>query len=67
MFYRCKKVQYKSINVQVRDQIQRSKRNQSVLRDGAPDCLVCHRTVSGAPGSYSSNQPLSGFPGAALL
>jgi hypothetical protein len=49
MFYRCKKVQYKPINVQVRDQIQRSKRNQSVLSDGALDCLVCHRTVSGAP------------------
>jgi hypothetical protein len=25
MFYRCKKVQYKPINIQVRDQIQRSK------------------------------------------
>jgi hypothetical protein len=23
-----------------------------VLRIGAPDCLVCHRTVSGAPGLY---------------
>jgi hypothetical protein len=25
MFYRCKKVQHKPINIQVRDQIQRSK------------------------------------------
>jgi hypothetical protein len=40
MFYRCKKVQYKPINIQVRDQIQRSKRNLSVLRNGAPDCPV---------------------------
>jgi hypothetical protein len=23
-----------------------------VLKNGAPDCPVCHRTVSGAPGSY---------------
>jgi hypothetical protein len=41
MFYRCKKVQHKPINIQVRDQIQRSKRNLSVLRNGAPDCPVC--------------------------
>jgi hypothetical protein len=27
MFYRCIKVQHKPINIQVRDQIQRSKRN----------------------------------------
>jgi hypothetical protein len=40
MFYRCKKVQLKPINIQVRDQIQRSKRNLSVLRNGAPDCPV---------------------------
>jgi hypothetical protein len=24
----------------------------SVLRIGAPDCPMCHRTVSGAPGPY---------------
>jgi hypothetical protein len=36
MFYRCIKVQHKPINIQVRDQIQRSKRNLSVLRNGAP-------------------------------
>jgi hypothetical protein len=67
MFYRCIKVQYKPINIEVRDQIQRSKRNQSVLMNGAPDSPVCHRTVSGAPGSYNSNQPLSGFSRRALL
>jgi hypothetical protein len=52
MFYRCKKVQQKPINIQVRDQIQRSKRELSVLWTGAPDCPVCHRTVSGAPCPY---------------
>jgi hypothetical protein len=26
----------------------------SVLWSGAPECLVCHRTVSGAPGPYRS-------------
>jgi hypothetical protein len=41
MFYRCIKVQHKPINIQVRDQIQRRKRNQSVLRNDAPDCPVC--------------------------
>jgi hypothetical protein len=25
----------------------------SVLKNGAPDCPVCHRKVSGAPGPYS--------------
>jgi hypothetical protein len=52
MFYRCIKGQHKPINIQVRDQIQRSKRNLSVLWTGAPDCPVCHRTMSGAPCSY---------------
>jgi hypothetical protein len=52
MFYRCKKVQHKPINIQVRDQIQRSKRELSVLWTGAPDCPVCHRTVFGAPCLY---------------
>jgi hypothetical protein len=61
MFYRCIKVQHKPINIQVRDQIQRSKINQSVLRNSAADCPVHHRTLSGVPRPYSSNQPLSGF------
>jgi hypothetical protein len=45
MFYRCIKVQHKPINLQVRDQIQRSKRSRSVLRNGAPDSVRCTRTV----------------------
>jgi hypothetical protein len=35
-------------------QFKRSKRDLSVLWSGAPDCPVCHRTVSVAPGSYRS-------------
>jgi hypothetical protein len=31
------------------------------LSGGAPDCPVCHRTVSGAPGWINSNSPPSGF------
>jgi hypothetical protein len=45
MFYRCKKVQHKPINIQVRDQIQRSKRKL--------ECVVDWRTrLSGVP-SYN--------------
>jgi hypothetical protein len=57
MLYRCIKVQHKPINIQVRDQIQKRKRNQSVLRNGAPDCPVCQDQT--AQTSYSR-----GFPGA---
>jgi hypothetical protein len=32
-----------------------------MLWSGAPDCLVCHRTVSGAPGSYSVQLSTLGF------
>jgi hypothetical protein len=32
----------------------------SVLKVGALDCPVRHRTVSGAQGPYTPNQPLSG-------
>jgi hypothetical protein len=49
MFYRCKKVQHKPLNIQVRDQIQRSKRSLSVLRNGAPDNVRCSRTVQLKP------------------
>jgi hypothetical protein len=49
MFYRCIKVQHKPINIQVRDPNSKEQRNLSVLRNGAPDCPVCHRTVSSGP------------------
>jgi hypothetical protein len=35
--------------------------SQSPTRPGTPDCLVVHRTVSGAPGWSAVNLPLSGF------
>jgi hypothetical protein len=61
MFYRCTKVQHKPINIQVRDPIQRSKRNQVC-------CGLAHRTVRCAIGQCpvhqdrtESKQPLSGF------
>jgi hypothetical protein len=61
MFYRCKKVQHKPINIQVRDQIQRSKETWVW-------CGLAHRTVRCATGlcpvhhvRTKMNQPLSGF------
>jgi hypothetical protein len=54
MFYRCTKVQHKPINIQVRDPIQRSKRNQVC-------CGLAHRTVSGAPGLYRTEPATLGF------
>jgi hypothetical protein len=55
MFYRCTKVQHKPINIQVRDQIQRSK-----------ETWVCyglaHQTVSGAPGPYRVEPATLGLP-----
>jgi hypothetical protein len=52
MYYRCIRIQHKPINIQVRDPIQKEQKDLSVLWSGAPDCPVCHRTVSGAPGPY---------------
>jgi hypothetical protein len=48
------KVQHKPIKNLVRDRIKNGAKNLSVLKNGAPDCPVCHRTVSGAPGWYNS-------------
>jgi hypothetical protein len=54
MFYRCTKVQYKPINIQVRDSITKEQRNR-----------VCpglaHQTVSGAPGPYNLKLATLGF------
>jgi hypothetical protein len=49
MFYRCIKVQHKPINIQVRDQIQRSKRNQVC-------CGLAHRTVRCASGATTNSR-----------
>jgi hypothetical protein len=64
MYYRCIKVQHKPINIQVRDLIWRSKRNQVW-------CGLVHRTVRCATGQCpvhqdhtGSKQPLSVFAGA---
>jgi hypothetical protein len=41
--------------------------SQMQLGLGAPDCLVVHRTVSGAPGQLPVNRPLSGLDGGVWL
>jgi hypothetical protein len=40
---------------------------QTPARPGTPDCLVVHRTVSGAPGWSPVKMPLSGFDGGVRL
>jgi hypothetical protein len=52
MYYRSIKFNTNQENIQVRDPIQKEQKDLSVLWAGAPDCPVCHRTVSGAPGPY---------------
>jgi hypothetical protein len=54
MYYRCIKVQHKPINIQVRDPIQRTKRNQVCYG-------LAHRTVSGAPEPYRVQAATLGF------
>jgi hypothetical protein len=61
MFYRCQNSTQTNKKVQVRVQKERSKRNRRLPWSGAPDCPVCHRTVSGAPGWINSNSSPSGF------
>jgi hypothetical protein len=41
--------------------------SQMQLSLGAPDCLVVHRTVSGAPDQPPVNRPLSGLDGGVRL
>jgi hypothetical protein len=52
MYYRCIRFNTNQEKNQVRDTILLEQKDLSVLLFGAPDCPVCHRTVSGAPGSY---------------
>jgi hypothetical protein len=52
MYYRCIRFNTNQERNQVRDSVWNGAKNLSVLRIGAPDCPVCHRTVSGAPGPY---------------
>jgi hypothetical protein len=44
------------------DPIQKEQKQPSVLWSGAPDCPVCHRTLSGAPGPYRVQAATLGFP-----
>jgi hypothetical protein len=37
----------------VSDTIKNGAKNLSVLKNGAPDCPVCHGTVFGEPGPYN--------------
>jgi hypothetical protein len=52
MYYRCIRFNINEENNQVRNTILLEQKESSVLKIGAPDSLVCHRTVSGAPGPY---------------
>jgi hypothetical protein len=52
MYYRCIRLNTNQENNQVRDTILFEQKGLSVLKIGAPDCLVCHRTVFDAPGPY---------------
>jgi hypothetical protein len=52
MYYRCIRFNTNQERNQVRDSIKNHSKTLSVLKNGAPDCPVCHRTVSDAPGSY---------------
>jgi hypothetical protein len=41
--------------------------SQPLLGLGAPDCLVVHRTMSGAPNESKVNRPLLGLDGGVRL
>jgi hypothetical protein len=60
MHYRCIKVQHKPINIQVRDLVQRRKRNQVCC--GLAHWIVrCATGLSGAPGQYMVQAATLGF------
>jgi hypothetical protein len=56
------KVQLKTNTRLKRVQKERSKGNRSAPWSGAPDCPVCHRTVSDAPGRIDLKLFTFGFP-----
>ena len=62
MFYRCQRFNSKPIQRLKRVQKERSKGNRSAPWSGAPDCPVCHRIVSGAPGRIDLKLFSFGFP-----
>jgi hypothetical protein len=55
------KVQHKPIKSPRLGSKKGAKENRRLPWSGAPDCPVCHWTVSGAPGWINSNSPPSGF------
>jgi hypothetical protein len=57
------KVQHKPIKSPRKGSNKKSKRQPRQPWSGAPDCPVCHRTVSGAPGWIISNLLASGIQG----
>jgi hypothetical protein len=59
MFYRCQRFTTNQYKDKRKGSKQRSKVNRRQPWSGAPDCPVCHRTVSGAPGRIKSNLPAS--------
>jgi hypothetical protein len=62
MFFRCQRFNSKPIQRLKRVQEERSKGNRSAPWSGAPDCPVCHRTMSGAPGRIDLKLFTFGFP-----
>jgi hypothetical protein len=62
MFYRCQRFNSKPTQRLKKVQEERGKGNRSVLWSSAPDCPVCHRTVSGAPGRIDFKLFTFGFP-----
>jgi hypothetical protein len=60
MYYRCIRFNTNQEKNQVRDTILLEQKDLSVLENGAPDCPVCHQTVSDAPGPYKCKPAISG-------
>jgi hypothetical protein len=60
IYYRCIGLNTNQEKNQVRDIILLEQKDSSVLKIGAPDCLLCQDRTD-------VNQPLSGIPGCAPL
>jgi hypothetical protein len=58
MYCRCIWFNTNQEKNKVRNTILLEQKDLSVLKNSAPNCSVCHRTVSGAPGPYSC-QPVT--------
>jgi hypothetical protein len=67
MFYRCQRFTTNQYKSKERVQTKGAKLKRRQPWSGAPDCPVCHRTVSGAPGNPTPNLPVSGIWEAAPL